>query len=416
MTKKEIWLIIFGFVIWRLAIAGFAQFAPNLFDYAPGVNFAGQSQVQASLLPTALASTANFDGYYYLTIAEHSYHAAGLIQAFFPLYPLLIAILTVTQISPLAAGLIISNALALGFFLIFFAYLKKNFSLSVAWWAILAIALFPTSFYLGYLYTESLFLFLLVAALIFYQKKLWPALSAVLILLTATRIIGIILVIALLITYLWENLAPQANKSPKKLSRSEFWLPIIWITLGCLGLIGYMIYLAQQFGDPILFYHAQDSFGAERTSGQIILFPQVIWRYLKMFALLIQTQQVFNWKAYAYFQEFFWAVVGLIILLYQLIFHQSLQPLYQKFSWHYLSKKGHYKAPLALILFSLGALIMPTLTGNFSSVARYILVCLSLFIGFGQFPKTNLKIIWLVLSLIFLILNLLLFTQAYWIA
>ena len=116
---------------------------------------------------------ANFDGVHYLSIAKSGYFQYE--QAFFPLYPLLIRFL-----APLFGG----NFVISGFII---SNLSLLFSLFIFWkligldelklnsekrkWVLIFFLFFPTAFFFGSLYTESLFLLLILGSFYFLYKK-----------------------------------------------------------------------------------------------------------------------------------------------------------------------------------------------------------------------------------------------------
>ena len=76
---------------------------------------------------------------------------------FFPLYPNLIRNLASTFKNPVISGVLISN-LSFLISLIFLARLiRLDYDVNTTKFAIIALLLFPTSFYFGSVYTEGLF-------------------------------------------------------------------------------------------------------------------------------------------------------------------------------------------------------------------------------------------------------------------
>lgn len=476
LTAKEFWLITLGFIIWRLLIAGVALIAgENLpdtgrFHYQnlewsnaieeiePNENKSDENRYNQTFiykkefLDQIFAKTANFDGVHYLTIADTGYLETNYIQAFFPVYPLIIKIIhQLTNFEPLIIGLVISNLATWGFFLLFYQLLKTNFSGKVAIWSLLALACWPTSFYLGMIYNESLFLLLLLGAIILYQKKKWWWLAVILFLLTASRVTGIILIGALAIdlfwqTFFWPKISSWQSKlksdkkttSEKKLDKSikksdlsatrllessldsrrtNFWPAFFSLCVGALGLITYMIFLKNNFDDPFYFMTVQSAFGAGRETDHLILLPQVFWRYGKIIVNYFQTGQGLTLSNWPYWQELLLSLVAGVIIfwqLWQLISLYSGQKSMGKIDY----KSSQISLVTIMVIFSLGAYLVPTLTGVFSSMPRYLLTCLSIFWWFGMLkPKTrSAQVIWLLLSLGLLGLNVALFTQGYWVA
>jgi len=297
---------------------------------------------------------ANFDGVHYLSIAKSGYFQYE--QAFFPLYPLLIRFL-----APLFGG----NFVISGFII---SNLSLLFSLFIFWkligldelklnsekrkWVLIFFLFFPTAFFFGSLYTESLFLLLILGSFYFLYKKKIFLFAILASLSSAVRLVGAFLLV-----------------------------PV--------GLIGYMFYLAKEFADPLIFIHAQPAFGAGRSGGDLILLPQVYYRYLKIFLTV-------PFSSYDFF----------IAVLEFFMFHLSLYLLY--LAWK-------RKIPESWLLFSLAVVLGPTLTGSLSSMPRYILAAFPIFIVLGSLDIRKRKKIFILFYLLFCVLTIL-FTRGYWIS
>jgi len=103
-----------------------------------------------------------WDAGYYLPIAVHGYEPHPEFAGFFPLYPIMINLVNrVTGVDIYISGMIISNISFLASTLIFYkiARLIKDEHL-YAMQSVLAMLIFPTSFFYFALYAESLYLFL----------------------------------------------------------------------------------------------------------------------------------------------------------------------------------------------------------------------------------------------------------------
>jgi len=373
---KKILLI---FVVWRLALFLIAFLAPNIFSYQASFSFPGL--VWGYSLPNFVAHWANFDGTLFLTIVERGYKEVELIQAFFPIYPIL-SKLAGSLISNNLLGLLIISNLATALSLYFLYKLnKKNVKGSQKFLPLIIFLIFPTSFFLGAAYSEGLFLLWLVLAFYFFeQKKFWPT-AIFIALASATRIVGIIILPALLIDLFYQN--------KKKIN----WSVSLILSTGALGLLAYMYYLWINFADPFYFFSVQSQFQAGRQS-QLVIWPQVVWRYFK---ILLTTRPI-DWKYYIYVQEFIFSI-GALYYLVKAFVKKELQ--------------------LAWLLFSLGAYFLPTLTGSFLSMPRLILVCWPVFFYLAkdfQDWKMSYKILYLTISVLLLIINSMLFIQGYWVA
>lgn len=322
---------------------------------------------------------ANFDGEHYMSIAMQGYHS--LEQAFFPLYPMLIFLgkwlLPNNFVSTAVVGLLISNLAFIAALIMLYKLVRLDYSEKISWMTIVLILIFPTAFYFGALYTESLFLFLSVATFYFSRKEKWWLAGIFGLLASSTRVFGILLLPTLLLDLLMEK------KSVK------LWYPILIIPL---GLIIYMIYLYMTLGDPLAFYNLQSIIGEHRQKG-IILFPQVVYRYLN---ILFHYQKIDIFLA-TFLLEFFSTLLFFCLPFYGIL---------KKVRWSY-------------IFYSLISLILPTIQGSFSSGARYVLVIFPVFIILAliveKFPY-YIKILFIVCSVILLILFTSLFIRGYWVA
>lgn len=137
---------------------------------------------------------ARWDSVWYLTIAEHGYHGAAGTLAFWPLYPALIAVLGAGLGGhELAAGVAISLAALLGSMFLLERLGTQLVGASVARRAVLYLALFPTAFFLGAVYSESLYLFLTLAAFLLAERRRFASAGVACGLAILTRVVGVAL-------------------------------------------------------------------------------------------------------------------------------------------------------------------------------------------------------------------------------
>ena len=203
---------------------------------------------------------SHWDGEHYVALAAGGYlqPPGNTSPAFFPLYPLLIrffAELFGGPFSPEALSVWgpIVSLLALPFAL-FFVYriAEKGWGERAARVAVLALALFPTSFFFNAAYTESLFLALSAGSLWALRVRRTLLLACLLAgLATATRNVGVFLLVPL--AYEW-----------LKNAREYRWR-VAYLALAPSGLVAYAAYLWWRFGDPLLFYTEQRRWGREAT-------------------------------------------------------------------------------------------------------------------------------------------------------
>lgn len=111
---------------------------------------------------TLSSALATWDGQHYLQLAEHWYAPDHRSNAFYPLYPILIILVKTVALNPVVSGYIVSAIL--GFFALKFLYVfvKTQWDEKTAWYACLCFIASPMSFYLHIIYSESLFLALVL--------------------------------------------------------------------------------------------------------------------------------------------------------------------------------------------------------------------------------------------------------------
>lgn len=338
--------------------------------------------LKASGLPPWLYQFGNFDGVHYARIAKDGY-AYQFTQAFFPLYPLLIKIVTPIFLGNyVLTGIVISSIFAFLSIWMFIKLLELEKNKNI-FWIILFFLFFPMAFYLGTIYNESLFLFLVFSCFYFAKRKKWWLVGIFGGLASATRLIGVFLLPALIYELYYSVDKTHSLNTKYKI------LNTIYILLVPFGLFAYMTYLQFNFHDALYFLHAQGAFGASRSTG--IVFPLItLWRYFKILTTVPVAQ--YNFWVAVWEAGFFLA--GLLLLSIATI---------KRFKISYL-------------IFSWCAFLLPLFTGTLSSFPRYLLVCFPIYILLGSWEnkigKNILLITFLILNSIFLML----FARGYWVS
>lgn len=319
--------VIILFITWRFFLIVIQNVAPKLFSLREGY-----------LGPTPWA---NFDGVHYLSISTAGYRQ--YLEAFFPLYPLLIG-----SYGSIFALFISNFSLILGLYIL--VKLGKFRALPY-------LLLFPTSFFFAAIYPESLYLALAAGMLFAVAKHKWGWAGTLGMLASSTRLFGVYLIIPAIIEY-------------SKVKKKRIWdLAFIGLIPG--GLMSFMVYLLQNRGDPLAFFHVQPVFGAGRSGSEFIFLPQVLWRYAKIFVTADIT--TFPYQVAAF--EFFTFLFALFLLARIWKTHRS-------YFWYCLA-----------------VIITPTLTGTLSSFPRYMLAAFPLFFSIEHLSRRS-KIL---LSFIFVV-------------
>ncbi|MFA6005630.1 MAG: hypothetical protein WC775_04065 [Patescibacteria group bacterium] len=369
-------LVVASFIVHSFIITVASQVIPF------AGTFAYPELLQNYGVPQVLYSRANFDGVHYLLIAQHGYMQYQ--QAFFPLYPLGIRLVThAMNGNYFISGLFISITCFVAALWLLFKLVKETLPKCNPFLFIVFLMAFPTSFFFMSVYTEGLFLFLLTLVLFFLSQRKLISAAFVAGVASGTRLVGVFAVVPILVTAYFLNPA-------RKIS----WLMILASMIPFIGVAIYMLYLAQTTGDPLFFLNAQPAFGAMR-SNHVVLLPQVYFRYLKIFFTA------------AFDYHYYIAVVEFAIFNIMLVF--SFSELIKQFGRKNLLWVG-------IGIFSVANLILPTLTGTFSSVPRYSLMSLSAFAYMAGIENKTVRSIILISLALLQAVFLAFFTQGYFVS
>jgi Mannosyltransferase (PIG-V) len=337
--------------------------------------------------PGTLNIWSHWDGEHYVALARDGYLEPPryISPAFFPVYPLLLRASSSLFGEHLSKGavsqwgtLLSLLFLPLAFYFIYDIALQ-GWGERVAKGTILALAFFPTTFFLNATYTESLFLALAAGSLwaMIVRKNLLLAcvLAGVA---AATRNVGIFLVVPLM--YEW-------IKGGGLRGGRERWRGL-YLALAPSGLIIYMGYLWIKFDDPLFFYFAQKNWDREAegplvtatrawdtaAEGLHILRDPGLWATPSMPALADHVERASSLYNLAFL------VFALVVLL-----------------------AGLRKLPISLTIYGLLLVIVPALFGTPDSplmgVPRYVLMAFPIFFVLGLLSKNKLLlVVWLIVS------------------
>lgn len=340
---KKYFFVLSSFLIWKATVSVLGILLIQLIDYQPTFPYFESLKSKYDFL--FLYIWGGFDGVHYLDIAQDGY-TKQYTQAFFPLYPMLINILSFGIVPKLIIGVLINN-IGLLFGLIFLQkIIQEKFKKINYRFVILLFLSYPFSFFFNGVYNEGLFLAVTLICFYayFHQKTILTILMGIFA--TSTRLAGIYLIPAIGLFVLFD----QNRKKIRMIA------PLSLISF---GLIAYMIFLEVKFGNFLYFIQAQNYFGNSRSS-DLVFFPQVIYRYIKILLSVPITSHSFIIAV----TEF---IVTNIFLILPIIFYK--------------------KIPYGFIAFSLVVVIVPSLTGTFGSIPRYVLMSFPVFILLGMLKK-----------------------------
>jgi hypothetical protein len=206
-----------------------------------------------SLGNTLVAPAARWDSYWYLLIAQHGY-AVAPATTFYPLYPLLAAIVGAPFGFALIGGVIVSLAALLAALYFLHRLVTLELGPELATRTTLLLAFWPTAVFFSAVYTEGLFLALSIGSIYAARKGNWAWAGIAGGLTAATRPVGFVLIIPLVLLYLY---GPRSDAATPVM-RIRAWAPryrpqlsLLWLLVVPAGIGAYMLYLAIRFGNPL---------------------------------------------------------------------------------------------------------------------------------------------------------------------
>lgn len=380
MREFRRWFILF-FISWRLFLflplfAGwhFLEFRQN-YDYASIWKFVKPYYPVSHPL---LFPWANFDGVHYLSIASEGYNHT---EGYFPVYPFLIRL--VAKIfgggQPFSAayffsGLLLANLFFVAAMLVFYKLLRLDYATVFVKKVVLFLLFFPTAFYFVSVYTESLFLLLVLSSLYFARKGQWLRACLLGMLVTATRIVGVAIIPALF----YEIVKAGKIKRPE----------VLYLLLTPIGIGLYAIYNYFYVGSWLAFAHFHSQPGTSKVF--LVLLPQTMIRYLRLFITFPASRYEW-WIAFLEFSVMIFVMVFLYV------------------AW----KK---KVRLSYLLFAGFSLFFPLNSGTFSGLPRYSAVAFPIFLGLALVKNRLLEKLYIIVGITLLFILLLFFSRGYFVA
>ena len=353
-----------------------------------------------------------FDGNWYAQISTSGYWFAGSERqsavAFFPAYPgVLWGLHSVTTVSVKLLGSLVTIACGLGALLAIFKWFRDHVTDRVARVALVTLLVYPYVFYLfGAVYGDALFLLAAVGAFLLLERDHTILAGLAGAVATATRPVGIALIIGLVAVALWRRHVIEAGESR--------WRPrVLWrrlrpadagVLLSLGGLVGYMAYLGIRFGHPLAFDDVQSAPGWDQGSGprtwfkitwfqQIKNLPRWFWDWLQ------------NGDT-ATFEKVQYAVTVILQGLFVLGFLFLAWQVWKKFGWGY-----------GLYCFSMLAIALLG-TKDFQGTGRYLLAMFPCFLVLGGYlaDRRILRWTWWSMSAIVLLVWCFAFGRGYYVA
>lgn len=239
--KKQTWFrLLVIFVSWWLLLFVVGNFAIHLINPA---------MVDRALPgPDLLNYSFGWDSGWYSAIANMGYGFSPSAPAFYPLYPLLLHLVTsFTHLNMLTASMLVNTVAS--FVAIYFLYLLAlDFSKNknTAYLAVLLFLFFPMGYFLHVGYSEAVFCALSFGAVYFARQRNWLGANILAGLASASRLAGVLVIGVVALEYL----------ASKQFQLKRIGWEALSFLLAPLGIVGYSLYLWRTVHDPLAMVHA----------------------------------------------------------------------------------------------------------------------------------------------------------------
>lgn len=244
--RSDIWYCLRVFLgvragLWLLGLVAVAVLPANEHTSLPGWQL-----IEGPGWSNLFTAWERWDALWFLQIATQGYSEGDFSAAFFPLYPLLIRIISpLVGGHPLAAAMLISNAAFFGAMLVFHELTVREFDRETARRSVLYVSIFPTAYFFFAPYTESLFLLLAVSAFLAARSSRWEIAGTAAALASATRSIGILLALPLALEAIRQARAADGARMKRLLTG------LFWSAFTVVGMLTYMYFWYRANGDPM---------------------------------------------------------------------------------------------------------------------------------------------------------------------
>ncbi len=191
-----------------------------------------------------------YDSFWYISIAQGGYQEVS--TPFFPLYPLLLRLGGSDPVGMALVGVLLSNLCFLFSLAILYRLTERDYGPVTARLAVWVLAFFPTTAFFSAVYTESLFLLLVLLCFEMAHSGRWWRAGLAGLLAALTRNPGLLLSLALLMEYLQQR--------PKGVGR---WSPgaLLPLALPAAGFLAVQSFFWVRFGEAGVGIASQTYYG-----------------------------------------------------------------------------------------------------------------------------------------------------------
>ena len=349
------------FAVVGLALVAVVALSAHLLPRWPGYPVATEHFPGSWLLE----GWVRYDGNWYRDIVNHGYAYAGPGQqanvAYFPGYPLAMGLVTLVVRNAALAGVLLTMACGLGALVLFARWTRTRVDERTTRLAVLLLALYPFAWFLfGAVYADAFFLVSAIGAFVLLEGG-HPVLAGLVgAVATSSRALGPALVVGLVLVVIERR---GGFRHLRALRPADF-----GVLLSAVGGVGWSVYQAVRWGDPLLFSHVEGAPGWNQGVGPTTWLKVAFFRRIgKLPGWLSDSihhttqQSAHPWTDTTLTLTLLLHALALVVacLLVRTVWH--------RFGWGY--------AGYAIGVIAIGALG----TKDFMSVGRYLLAAFPLF-------------------------------------
>ena len=254
---------LFAIALWKLGTFATAYIAWALLPFNQGLYEANYRY--GDRVPTSFAASFNtWDSQHFVRIAERGYEEGLLSNAFGPLYPWLIRATSLVIGDTIVSALLVANLASAAALFLLFRLVAKRWDRDVAFATLLLAMAFPTAFFLNLIYTEALFLLLIL--LVFYglyERKLWLAATAAF-LLPILRVPGLVAIVPMLWVLGGDALRLSFDGLRPRIEAFRWRPELLFVLAPVAGFVTYLVYMHFAIGNAFIAMDTEKLFISDR--------------------------------------------------------------------------------------------------------------------------------------------------------
>jgi len=242
---------------WRLGIAVWGALAHRFASPLPRAHALTSQGWPQSFLSDLVDTGVRNDAFWYARIAQHGYFYSTTRPSsigFYPLYPVAIHVVNLIVGNVYVAGEMVSILALVGAVMVFDLWLRDHALADRRTRSGILLLLFPFAMFYSFMYSESLYLFLVLLCFVAAERR-WVATATVCaFLLVLTRPTGLVIVPCLILVAGWRNW--------------RVWL--IPATGAVAAIVAFSIYQWVTFGTPFAYVNAKAAPPWHATAAQAL--------------------------------------------------------------------------------------------------------------------------------------------------